>query len=402
MTDPLAARAAAHLHHLCVQLPERVVGSQGNRDATAYFAGVCRAAGWQVETPTFPCMAWSESGAELTAGAESFEVQVSPYSLPVQVSAPLAVAITVEELEGADLAGQVVLLRGGIAGEQLAPKNFPWWNPEEHQRIIAALERAAPLAIVAATARNPQTAGAVYPLALIEDGDFAIPVAHLAEEEGLRLAAYAGRTVNLELRATRAPAEGANVVARKARGQGAPRVVVTAHIDAKLNTPGAVDDGGGTVVLLLLAELLAGRAETPLELVAFNGEDYYAAPGERLFVEQNGDLGGIDLNINIDGAGYIRGGTQFSFYNCNEALAGLVRTAFEAHGLTEGPQWVQGDHSIFAMAGRPAVAITTEFFEEICATITHTPRDAVGIVDPQRLAQIARAITALAEAIARA
>lgn len=395
-TDPLAERAAAHLQHLCVRIPTRVVGSQGNRDATAYCADVCRAAGWTVETPTFDCTHWTESGAELRAGAASFEVLVSPYSLPVQVSAPLAMISTAAELEGADLVGKVVLLRGDIAREQLAPKNFPWWNPEEHQRIIAALERAAPLAIVAATERNPETAGAVYPFALIEDGDFDIPTAHMTAEEVLKLAVYAGRTVDLELRASRAQAVGCNVEATRARGPHVPRVVVTAHIDAKQNTPGAVDNGGGTVVLLLLAELLADQAETPLELVVFNGEDYYAASGEKLFVDQNGDLTGIDLNINIDGAGFIRGQTHFSFYNCDDSVAAQARRAFESHGLVEGPQWVQGDHSIFAMAGRPAIAITTEFFEEICATITHTPKDTVEMVDPNRLAQVARAIAAFA------
>ena len=46
-----------------------------------------------------------------------------------------------------------------------------------------------------------------------------------------------------------------------------------------------------------------------IELVAFNGEDYYAAPGERLYLQQNEDLSAIDLLINIDGAGYYRGDT---------------------------------------------------------------------------------------------
>lgn len=115
-----------------------------------------------------------------------------------------------------------------------------------------------------------------------------------------------------------------------------------------------------------------------------------------MFVDQNGDLTGIDLNINIDGAGFIRGETHFSFYNCDDSVAAQARRVFESHGLVEGPQWVQGDHSIFAMAGRPAIAITTEFFEEICATITHTPKDTVEMVDPLRLAQVARAIAAFA------
>ena len=218
--DQLALRVAEHLQRLCVDIPTRAVGSQGNRDATAYVSASLQTLGWEVETPAFQCMDWSESGVDLSAGATSFEAFASPYTLPVLVSAPLVVVNTPEELEAADLTGKVALLRGELAREQLAPKNFPWWNPEEHQRIIAALERGQPAAIVAATSRNPDTAGAVYPFPLIEDGDFDIPSAYMTEEEGQKLAVYAGREVNLEIRASRSMAEGFNVVARRGGGRG--------------------------------------------------------------------------------------------------------------------------------------------------------------------------------------
>ncbi len=255
--------------------------------------------GWEVETPGFQCMDWSESGVDLTVGATSFEAFASPFTLAALVSAPLVGTGNIGELERADMAGKVVLLRGELAREQLAPKNFPWWNPEEHQRIIAALERGRPAAIVAATSRNPELAGAVYPFPLIEDGDFDIPSAYMTEEEGQKLAVYAGREVDLEIHASRSIAEGVNVVARRGGGggkTGVGRYVVSAHIDAKRGTPGAIDDGTGVIVLMLLGELLAKYdGERTIELVAFNGEDYYAAPGERLYLEQNPDLGGYRL-----------------------------------------------------------------------------------------------------------
>jgi len=394
----LAARAAEHLHFLCFHLPTRAVGSQENRDATAYAAEVCRSAGWQVETPTFRCMAWDENGADLAAGSAAFEIFASPYTLPAHVNAPLVVLDSIEALDGADLTGKVVLLRGDLTRTQLAPKNFPWWNPEEHQRIIAALEKAFPLAILAATTRNPETAGAVYPFPLIEDGDFDIPSAYMTEEEGQKLAAYAGREIKLEIRARRTLSEGCNVVARKGGSglSGNARTIVTAHIDAKRGTPGALDDGTGVVVLLLLAELLRDYdGDKVIELAAFNGEDYYDASGERLYVEQNADLSTIDLVINIDGAAYREGATHFSLYECPEDMAARVRAVLSEHGLVEGPQWYQGDHSIFVMGGRPAVAITSALLGDLMAEITHTARDTPEIVDPAKVAQIAQALKAL-------
>ncbi len=395
--DHLAVRAAEHLQRLCVDIPTRTVGSQGNRDATAYMSTALQTLGWEVETPAFQSLDWSESGVDLKAGERAFEALASPYTLPVLVSAPLVVASNAEELEAADLAGKVVLLRGHLTKEQLAPKNFPWWNPEEHRRIIAALEKGEPAAILAATGRNPELAGAVYPFPLIEDGDFDIPSAYMTEEEGQKLAVYAGREVNLEIRASRSIAEGFNMIARRggrrAGAEGAPsdrgRYIVSAHIDAKRGTPGAIDDGTGVVVLLLLGELLADYdGKQMIELVAFNGEDYYAAPGERLYLQQNEDLSAIALVINIDGAGYYQGDTHFSLYECPEDLAARVREVLGGHGLVEGPQWYQGDHSVFVMAGRPAVAITSDI-SEVSAQVTHTPKDAPDIVDSGKVAQIA-------------
>lgn len=397
--DRLAARAAEHLRRLCVDIPTRVVGSQGNRDAVAYASALLRTLNWEVATPAFQCMNWSESGVALAAGATSFEAFASPYTLPVLVSAPLVVFGDVETLERADINGKIALLRGELAKGQLAPKNFPWWNPDEHKRIIAALEHGQPAAILAATTRNPETAGAVYPFPLIEDGDFDIPSAYMTEEEGQKLAVYAGREVDLEIRASRSLSEGANVVARRGGGPQEDtthgRWVISAHIDAKRGTPGAIDNATGVIVLLLVGELLAGYdGERLVELVAFNGEDYYAAPGERLYLQENGDLSTIDLIINIDGAGYHVGNTHFSLYGCDDGLADQLRAVLEAHGLVEGPQWYQGDHTIFVMAGRPAVAITSDI-DEVSAQVTHTPKDAPEIVDTEKVAQIAEALAAL-------
>jgi hypothetical protein len=47
---------------------------------------------------------------------------------------------------------------------------------------------------------------------------------------------------------------------------------------------------------------------------------------------------------------------------------------------------------VFVQSGVPALAITTEYFSEICAHITHTPHDAPDKVDPARLASLAHAL----------
>jgi aminopeptidase YwaD len=304
------------------------------------------------------------------------------------------VVSTVAELEQAAVQGQVLLLRGEIAREQLMPKNFTFYNPDEHKRIIRALEAAQPLAIVAATSRNPELAGALYPFPLIEDGDFDLPSVFMTDVEGDRLAELASQEVRLESRAQRIPSQGCNVVARK--GSDARRqAVLFAHIDAKKGTPGALDNATGISTLLLLAELLRDRRGTPtIEIVALNGEDYYGAPGEKLWVAANaGRFDEIVLGINMDGAGYRDGKTAYSLYGCPPEMEALIRQTFGSYpDLVEGEQWYQSDHSLFVMNRRPALAFTSEGMAALWTEVAHTAGDRPELVDPARLAGIAQAL----------
>jgi aminopeptidase YwaD len=401
MTEPLTARVQDYLKRLCVEIPERRVGSEGNRSATAFFADVAAAHGFHVETQDFRCIDWVDGGASLSAGNDTFEVYASPYSLGTRVAAPLAVAWTIQGLESVEVEGGVLLVRGELTKEQLMPVNFPFYRPDEHQRIIRLFQAKKPAAIVAATARNPELAGAVYPFPLIEDGDFDIPSVYMTEEEGVRLAAREGQMVSLESRANRIPSKGCNVVARK-QAEARRRVVLCAHIDAKLGTPGALDNAAGVTVLLLLAGLLDGyRGRIAVELVAMNGEDYYAAPGEISYLEQNRErLSDIVLSVNLDAPGYLKGDSAYSLYGCPDDLAATIRRAFPgSRQIREGEPWYQGDHMIFVQSGVPALAITSERFMEIESTVAHTTRDRPHLVDPRKLVDLALALSDLIPAL---
>jgi aminopeptidase YwaD len=392
----LSETGEKYLRRLCLEIPTRRVGSEGNRNATDFWAEVVASFGFQIESPSFDCIDWTQNGAQLAVGGEPFEVFVSPYSLGCRVAGLLTVVSTVEELEALNIDNKdkIVLLRGEIAREQLMPKDFPFYNPDEHKRIVHLLETKKPLAIVAATSRDPALAGGVYPFPLIEDGDFDIPSVYMTDREGDRLATHAGSRVLLEIKAERIPASGCNVIARKGADPN-HRVVLFAHIDAKDNTPGAIDNAAGAVVLLLLAELLADYSGSlGLEMVALNGEDYYNAPGEQQYVRLNaGRFAEIILGVNIDAAGYVQGGTAFSLYDCPVDLADLVRQAFAAQpDMVEGEPWYQSDHGLFIQHHRPALAITSERFMELTTYITHTPKDRPEIVDMNKLVLIAMAL----------
>ncbi|KMQ49589.1 aminopeptidase [Chitinispirillum alkaliphilum] len=306
-------KCRSYLKNLCVNIEERCVGSDGNRRATDFFNQTLVAYKWQTEMPEFEALDWNEEGASLTCEKETITLFVSPYSLGCEVESELVPVSTVSELEAAKAKGKILFLHGEIAKEQLMPKNFVFYNPEEHQRIIAGLEKSGAGAIICATNRDETVAGGVYPFPLIEDGDFDIPSVYTTEYEGKKLLPFAGKKVYLQSKSIRIPGKGYNVIGKKGSGE-SERVVITAHIDSKKGSPGAIDNATGVVVLLLLAEMLKEyRGPKQIELVALNGEDYYAASGQMNYIMSNqGRFDQIALNINIDGAGYREGRSAFT------------------------------------------------------------------------------------------
>lgn len=394
--EKLYQKSVSYLKTLCEDIKDRSVGSAGNRQATDFFNKKISSFGWKSEPSELNVVDWKDGGATLQVEDINFKVSVSPYSLGCNVKEELTSISNIEEFERADISGKIVLLYGAIAKEQLMPKNFVFYNPEEHQRIIALLEEKKPTAIVSATGRNAALAGGVYPFPLIEDGDFDIPSVYMTEEEGRRLLPHTGKAIILKSNSRRIPTNAYNIIARKGKNT-TERIVITAHIDAKKGTPGAIDNATGIIVLLLVAEMLGDYdGNRKLEIVALNGEDYYAVPGQMDYIYKNQNkFTEILLNINIDGAGYIEGKSTFSLFGLPEEMKENVNGVLaEYNGITEGIQWPQGDHSIFVQQGCPAIAVSSKWFIDHMdsQTITHTPKDNTGIVDCRKVVEIAEAL----------
>jgi aminopeptidase YwaD len=404
MTDNLLLeKCKDYLKTLCVDITERCVGSNGNRQATCFLEKELSLREWETEMVEFDAIDWEENGAMLKSDEENFNVLVSPYSLAFRGEGELVSASTIEELVKINAKNKIIFLYGEIAREQLMPKNFVFYNPEEHQKIVSVLENSGALAIISATGRNAALAGGVYPFPLIEDGDFDIPSVYMTEEEGLKLIPKIGKIVFLESLSKRIPAKGFNIIGKKGNNN-SPKIVVTAHIDAKKGTPGAIDNATGVVVLLLLSDLLKDyNGNKLIEIVAFNGEDYYAVPGQMNYISANkNNFNRILLNINIDGAGYKVGQSAFSLFNLPDGiLQPAIKVINHYEGITEGDQWPQGDHSIFLQFGIPAIAVSSKWFIDNIAEqdITHTPKDNIEIVDCNKIVEISQALNTLIRSI---
>lgn len=391
-SNPLVMLADRHLQHLCLEIPGRVVGSPGNHAASEYIRAQLESCGARVQTQRFDCLDYRSGEIRLTAASgENFQAFISPYSNPCDLQAPLAPATSLEALRAGEFRGKILLLSGEIAREQLMPRNFVFYNPDSHQEIHRLLAEQQPAAIITATGQNSDLAGAPYPFPMIEDGDFDIPVAHMTDKEGQRLEAWLGQPLRLFMDAERIPSWAENVSASFGPS-GQKRFIVCAHLDAKQGSPGAVDNGGGVVTLLILAKLLQDLPDPPaVELLFINGEDHYSAGGEMTYLKlHEGELDQIRLAINIDGAGFHNYSDALSFYGTSPAVENTAKALLEEFPtLGMGESWPQSDHMVFAMNQVPAMAITTQGFAEMEKQVAHTAKDHPDIVETPQLVEAA-------------
>jgi len=394
------ARAARRLDALCLSHPDRHVGGPGVAAANDLFASAVSAAGWSVERIGFDCVDWTHIEAHLSVRGAKWSLHVGPYSPPYSGEAPLVGIATVEAVEALESPGAILLLHGQIAAEQVTPRSYPFYQMDAHLRLLAALDRAAPAAVIAATDRTP-VAAALHPFPLFEDADLGFPSAYLLDTQAAALLAHAGERVHLEIDSAQFPARSEQLVARL-EGRSPRRVAVSAHIDSRHGTPGALDNATGVCVLLAIADLLGDRTPAlTVELLPFNGEDNFAAYGEMAYLARHGEtLGDITLAINIDAAGRRGDESAISFYGCTDELRDQVRAlAGAAPHIVGGPEWPMSDHMVFAMRGVPAMAVTSTGLLEIAADVAHTAADVPALADPELIVATAHFIADVAAAM---
>ena len=254
--DEALGRIVGYLRDL-TSYPDRHVGGPGNQAATAMFAGRARDLGFAVDVEQFDCIEWEFGEASIDVGSESFETQVGPYSLPIDMTAPLVAVSSVEELESESVRGKIVLLHGPIASGQVMPKNFTFYNPEAHKRIVRALETFAPAAVVAATGQRLADGGQPVPVPPVRGRRPRHPK-RLHEGRRRREAECPRGLARSRFESTLAASPPPpSTSSRRLPGYGAGRVVFTAHIDSRKGSPGALDNASGVATLLALMEFLS-------------------------------------------------------------------------------------------------------------------------------------------------
>lgn len=369
----------AHLEYLSRTLGPRPAGSAANRVAAGYIERVFAACGFAVELQPYQCPLWEDLGATLEIAGDTAEVGANAFSPSCDVWAPTVIAGTLAELRAAQLAGCVAVLYGQLVAAPLAPRAWPY-KGELDAAIVAALEAGQPAAVLAVQSHGPPL------VRLIEDPALAIPSATVPAEVGLALVRQPGIPLHLQIAARRGTGNACNVIGRRGAPD-APHVVICAHFDTKIDTPGAADNAAGVAVLLALAEFLgAHHLDVGLELVAFNGEEYLPSGAEE-YARRRGDaFDPIVAALNFDGVGQWLAPNSITLLAGSPAFEAALRALIVRYlGVVWVAPWIESDHAIFALRGVPSVAFTTAARQPL----DHSRADSAEWVSPARLGEAA-------------
>ena len=234
-----------------------------------------------------------------------------------------------------------------------------------------------------------------------------------ATDEGLRLARAWLRQQYTDLGfvvAEHGGWGGTNFIAEKPGEQGDKVVIVSSHMDAVDDVPGADDDGAGTVTALAVAQALASQTfRHTLRIVAFDQEEL-GLVGSSEYVanlQERGEAKRVLADIQLEMTGYNpHKRNNFHVIDCNKknsrALSALVMNAVKVQKLplTRVSACTDAsDHASFWGIHRPAIVISENFFGGDGNPCYHQSCDRVDLLDFDYMAAIGQAAGAAAAAL---
>ncbi|QFG23029.1 M28 family peptidase [Actinomadura sp. WMMB 499] len=271
-----ARRALRHLRVLSDGIGWRIAGTRSEHRAARYIAGVLRELGYEVELQPFPVA--DKYLAEIRArGERLWQSSASPQGAVAAVDGKVVDVGRVTEVTG-DVRGKLVLFDRVVGSETLQAK------------AAAGAGAKAALIVNARSETYPERKPGSFTPNLGET--VAIPVLGLAEYHGERIRAGA-RRLSFEI-THHSDLTSYNVLAERKASFPNPAgkaVIVSAHYDSVPGSPGANDDGSGTVLCLELARVLRRLPTQQAVRICLWGSEEYGLIGARHYVKELDEAG---------------------------------------------------------------------------------------------------------------
>lgn len=228
--------------------------------------------------------------------------------------------------------------------------------------------------------------GPAAPQPLPSGSDYSAPHFAIGRDDSDRLSAWLANgitvTLEFELDSTNGgTATGDNLIVQFDgiyADPAAPLVLICAHYDTFWNTPGAYDNGSGTIALLHLAtEWAKHPPRYRTRLIFFSGEEWHLS-GSRAYVESltAAQLDDIAYVLNIDGLGR---GTFLEDFAAPEVFETKFSAAIRSYSeqtrpglnvISRFPPPAGTDDAAFYAVGVPSGFITFNDFDRL-----HQPED---------------------------
>jgi aminopeptidase YwaD len=180
-------------------------------------------------------------------------------------------------------------------------------------------------------------------------------------------------------------------------GERPEKIVLCAHYDTKVDTPGAYDNAAGVSVLLTLAQRLAKTIRRySLEFVAFSGEEIYGLGDMEYARRLEAGFSQVAAAINFDGVGPRLAANSIAVFSASRAFEDLVKRTKRAYpGVVEVDPWPASDHYIFYSHGVPSIALSSVGIQDLY----HTPWDTMDWISPGKLEEAVSLSLELLEAL---
>lgn len=373
----------------------RPVGTPSNQEISTYIQAYLENVGFRVKNVPFDCTVWETQESFLTISGKRIRVEVSPYSEPFLGRCEAIVVSTLDELKNTTCENKLLFLTEELAAEQLQPKNYPFYYPEEHKEIIECVETKKPCAIIAVTGKTCMSG--LEPFPLVEDGNFHIPIGSIDRENFSEMKEEVKmKELNVSLISRNKKAIAHQMIASKNVDNPQGTIVICAHMDSKYNTDGALDNATGVATMLLAAKGIK-TDKYNIDIIPFNSEEYYDPQGELVYLEEiQKSKKEISLLVNIDTVAHVGSKVAVASFNIgDEEQRGLRKEMEKFTNIISGEPWYAGDHAAFAFAGTKCILVSASDLFEGCLEYTHCPKDTIDLVDEKLIENAAEYICKL-------
>jgi hypothetical protein len=374
----LSDGAVELLRFLAEDVGERFGGTEGDARAAAGVAERFAALGCEVRTQEFGYVGWR---------------RLAPSRL--RTFAPSSVT-----LPCAPLLHSAPTPPGGVRG-RLSRRGTAYLIPGVYELPLYALvdDRGADVGRVIVELDGPAIP-LVNPRALFQAPQVVVGSEHGPDLDAL---AAAGAVAELEVAAELLPgARSRNVIAAYRGAPGERRIVIGAHLDTTLDTPGAYDNASGVAGMYALAErIVAERLPLNVDFVGFACEEQGFLGASHLVndLKERGGLGSVEAVLNLD---QISAGATFWVWAGPDDFARRVMEALRSvpavaeREIRTSPPMPGADDWPFHLEGIPTVTLILWRLPDY-----HKPSDTPEKTDPGKMAALLEGAYAIAASFAR-